>query len=75
MSPLQGLSEEHSLLEGGDEVALGARAEEVVASWGVHTEADIYFVTSMAVEELELGLSTEAPYTEAAVAADVIGES
>jgi hypothetical protein len=57
MSPLQGLSEEHSLL-GEDEVALGARAEEVMASWGVYTEADIYFATSKAVEELELGFST-----------------
>jgi hypothetical protein len=75
MSPLQGLFEEHSLLEEGNEVVLGARAEEVVASWWVHTEADIYFATSMAVEELELGFSTEALYTEAAVAADVVGES
>jgi hypothetical protein len=41
----------------------------------VHIEADIYFATSIALEELELGLSTEALYTEAAVAADVVGES
>jgi hypothetical protein len=41
----------------------------------VYTEADIYFATSIALEELELGLSTEALYIKAVVAADVVGES
>jgi hypothetical protein len=74
MSPLQGLSDEHSLLE-GDEVAPGATAKEVVASGGLYTEADSYFATPMTVGELELRLSIGASYTEAAAAADVIGGS
>jgi hypothetical protein len=41
----------------------------------VHTEANIYFATSIALEELELRLLTKALYTEAAVAADVVGKS
>jgi hypothetical protein len=74
MSPLQGLPNEHSLLE-EDEVAPSARAEEVVASREVYIEAKLYFATSVTAGELELGLSTGAPYTEAAVAADVVGGS
>jgi hypothetical protein len=73
MSPLQGLSGEHSLLE-RDEVAPGATAEEVAVPRGLYTEADSYFATPMTVGELELGTSTGALYTEAAVAADVVGE-
>jgi hypothetical protein len=41
----------------------------------VYIKADIYFATSIALEELKLRLSTEALYTKAAVAADVVGES
>jgi hypothetical protein len=74
MSPLQGLSDEHSLLE-GDEVAPSATAEEVVVSRRLYTEADLYFATPMTVGELELGILTKALYTEAAVAADVISGS
>jgi hypothetical protein len=60
MSPLQGLSNEHSLFE-DDEVAPGARAEVVVASGGVYIEFNLYFATSVTIGELELGLSTRAP--------------
>ena len=41
----------------------------------MHTKANIYFVTSIALEELKLRLSTKALYTKAAVAADVVSES
>ncbi len=75
MSPLQGLSDEHSLLEEVDEVVPGARAEEVAASRGVHMEADLYFATSVTLGEFELGLSSGALYTRAAVAADEVGRS
>ncbi len=75
MSPLQGLSDEHSLLEEDDEVAPSTRAEEVVASGQVYTEADLYLATPVIMGELELGLSTGASHTKAAVAADVVGDS
>ena len=48
----------HSLLE-ADEVALGATAEEVVASGGLYTGVDLYFATPITVGKLELGLSTK----------------
>jgi hypothetical protein len=60
MSPLQGLPNEHSLLE-DDEVAPSARAEVVVASGGVYIKFDLYFATSVTIGELELRLSTGAP--------------
>jgi hypothetical protein len=74
ISPLQGFSGVHSLLE-GDEVAPSATAEEVVASGGLYTEVDSYFATPITVGKLELGLSTGALDTEAAAASDVVGES
>ena len=40
----------------------------------MHIEVDIYFTTSIAVEELKLGLSTEALHPKVEVAVDV-GES
>jgi hypothetical protein len=59
MSPLQGLSNEHLLLE-DNKVAPSARAEVVVASKGVYIEFDLYFATSVTIGELELRLSTRA---------------
>jgi hypothetical protein len=40
----------------------------------VYIEANIYFATSIALEELKLRLLTEALYIEAAVAVDVVGK-
>jgi len=74
MSPLQGLSDKHSLLE-EDKVAPGATAKEVVVSRGLYTKANLYFATPITVKELKLGISRRALYTKAAVAADVISGS
>jgi hypothetical protein len=74
MSPLQGLSDKHSLLE-GDKVAPSAIAKEVIASKGLYTKANLYFATPITVEELKLRLSIRALYTKAAAAADVISRS
>jgi hypothetical protein len=59
MSPLQGLSNKHSLLK-DNEVAPSARAEVVVASGGMYIEFDLYFATSVTIGELKLRLSTGA---------------
>jgi hypothetical protein len=40
----------------------------------VYTKANIYFATSIALEELKLRLLTKALYTKAAVAADVVSK-
>ena len=71
MSPSQGLSDEHSLLEEEEEEEVGDRAEEVVL--GVYTWAVLYSTLSATAVALELGVSTGAPYIEVVVAVDVVG--
>lgn len=56
MSPSQGLSDEHGLLEADDEVAPSVRAGE--ASGGMHTEAIERFVTSVTAGEVRFAFST-----------------
>jgi hypothetical protein len=59
ISPLQRLSNKHSLLE-GDKVAPSARAKVVVASKDVYIKFNLYFATSVTIEELKLRLLTRA---------------
>jgi hypothetical protein len=75
MSPLQGLSNEHSLLKVDDEVAPSAKAEEVVAFGEVYTEYNLYFAMFVTAGELELGFWTGVQYAEVVVVVDVIGGS
>jgi hypothetical protein len=56
-------------------VAPGAGVEEVIASRGVYTEVDLYFVTSMTIEEIELGISIRAACIEVAVVSVVVCQS
>jgi hypothetical protein len=71
MSPLQRLSNKHLLLI-DNRVAPGARVEEVIASKGVYTEVDLYFVTSMTIEEIELRISIRAVCIKVAVVSVVV---
>jgi hypothetical protein len=50
MSPSQGLSDKHLPLEKEDKVAPGARAEDIVASGGLYSDADLYFTFAMEIE-------------------------
>ena len=74
MSPLQRLSNKHLLLK-DNKVAPSARAKEVIDFISMYTKVNLYFATSMTIRKLKLRLSTGAPYTEAAVAADVVSKS
>jgi hypothetical protein len=74
MSPLQGLSNEHLLLI-DNRVALSARVEEVIAFKGVYIEVDLYFVTLMTIEEIELKILIKAVYIKVAVVLVVVCQS
>jgi hypothetical protein len=50
MSPSQRLSDEHLPLEEEDKVAPGARAEDVMASRGLYSDADLYFTFAMEIK-------------------------
>jgi hypothetical protein len=71
MSPSQGLPDEHSPLEGDDEIVLGARVEDVVAVDGLYSDAK--FFTSAITGEKGFRLSTGVVYSETAVAPGVVG--
>jgi hypothetical protein len=71
MLPLQELFNKHSLLM-DNRVAPGARVEEVIASRSVYTKVDLYFVTSMTIEEIEIGISIRAACIEVAVVLVVV---
>ena len=72
MSPSQGLSNKHPPLGEDNGVAPGARAEDVVASSRLYSDADLLFTTS--ATEIEVRLLTGGVYTEAAVV-DVVSAS